>query len=120
MLNKKTRAVMKVIYNKAIETEGTCLINDIDILEGIPYKMEFLRSELGPALKSLANEGFFEMIETNKDNETYYCITLQQAGYDFSRQIASEKRAFKMKIALTVMGVILSFILSRILSAIAS
>lgn len=118
MLNKKTKALMKVIYTKAIEKEGVCLVNQVELLAAIPYKMEFHYTELDPAMKSLSNEGYFEVIETQKHGDKYYCITLQQAGYDFSRQIASEKRAIQLKIILTVGGVIAAFFLKRIIEAI--
>ncbi|MCI7402421.1 MAG: hypothetical protein MSH40_07090 [Christensenella sp.] len=118
MLNRKTKALMKVIYSKAIEKDGVCLVSQIDLLAGIPYKIEFKSEELDPAMKSLSNEGYFEMIETQKHGDKYYCITLKQAGYDFSRQIAAEKRAIYMKVILTVSGVIVAFLLKRILEAI--
>lgn len=118
MLNKKTKALMKVIYAKAIEKDGVCLVSQIDLLSGIPYRIEFKKEDLDPSIKSLSNEGYFEMIETQKRGEKYYCITLKQAGYDFSRQIAAEKRAINLKIILTVSGVIAAFILKKILEAI--
>jgi outer membrane protein assembly factor BamA len=119
MLNKKTKALMKVVYNKAIVKDGNCLVSEMDLLSNIPYKTDFNREDLAPSMKSLSNEGYFEVIETEKNGDTYYCITLQQAGYDFSRQIAAEKRQIKMKIILTVAGVILAFFLKQILQAIA-
>ena len=120
MLTKKTKALMEVVYNKAIIKDGVCLVSYLDLLKDIPYSMEFSQEDLEPSMKSLANEGYFEMIETEKHGDKYYCITLQQAGYDFSRQIAAEQRQIKMKIILTVSGVIASFILSRVLAAIFS
>ena len=59
MLNRKTKALMKVIYSKAIEKDGVCLVSQIDLLAGIPYKIEFKSEELDPAMKSLSNEGYF-------------------------------------------------------------
>lgn len=118
MLNKKTKALMKAVYNRAIKKDGTCLVSHIDLLQDIPYKMEFQFDDLVPSLKALANEGYFEMVETEKKGDKYYCITLLQAGYDFSRQIAAEKRAIRLKIILTVGGVIAAFILRQILQAI--
>lgn len=119
MLNKKTKALMKVIYNKAIVKDGVCIVSPLDLLAEIPYKLTFTRDELAPSLKLLSTEGYFEVVETEKKGNLYYCITLHQAGYEFSRQIAAEKRAIKFKIILTIAGVIASFILTRIITAIA-
>ena len=118
MLNKKTKALMRVVYNKAVQKDGVCLVSQLDLLEGLPYKLQFNREDLEPALKSLMLEGYFEVVESEKKNEKYYCITLLQAGYDFSRIIAQEARAIKFKIALTIGGVTLSAILSAIIKLI--
>ena len=118
MLNKKTKHLMKAVYYKAVEKDGTCLISQNDLLSSMPYTFQFKKSELAPALKSLVSEGYFELITTEKKGEEYYCITLQKGGYRFAYQIAKEKRQFKMKIALTIFGSIFGFILSLILKTI--
>ena len=118
MLNRKTKALLRVIYDRAIRKDGVCIAKSVDLLSEIPYKIEFLREDFEPSMKALMMEGYFEAVETEKKGEMYYCITLLQGGYDFSRQIASEKRAIKFKVVLTVCGVIGSLILPRIISAI--
>ena len=111
MLNRKTKQLMKAIYYKAVEKDGTCLISQNDLLSSMPYSFQFKKSDLAPALKALVSEGYFELITTEKKGEEYYCITLQKGGYDFAYQIAKEKRQVRMKIALTVSGAVLSFII---------
>lgn len=118
MLSRKQKLLMKVIYSHAIQKEGVCLIRPIDLLKEIPLSSDFKREELESNLKALISEDFFEMIKTDKKGEEYYCITLHQNGYAFSRQIAAEKRAIKFKIILTVGGAILTFILGKILTSI--
>lgn len=115
MLNKKTKALMLAIYQKAVEKDGVCLISQNDLLSLLPYKMQFKKSDLGFCLKSLVSEGYVELISTEKKGEEYYCITLQKLGYDFAYQRAKEKRQIKMKIILTVCGAIGSFVIGRIL-----
>lgn len=118
MLNRKTKALMLAVYNRAVVKDGVCIVRPIDLLQDIPYAKEFERDELEPAMRALESEGYFEMVETEKKGERYYCITLQQASVDFARQIASEKRAIKFKIILSIAGVIGTFILTRIVAAI--
>ncbi len=115
MLNKKSKALMKSVYQKAVEKDGTCLISQNDLLGTLPYTMQFKKSDLGICLKALVSEGYVELITTEKKGEDYYCITLQKLGYDFAYQMAKEKRQIKLKIALTVCGAIGSFIIGRIL-----
>ncbi len=118
MLNKKTKVLMKAVYENAITNNGVCLVSQLDLLEKISYTINFSRNDLEPSLKALMLEGYFEIIESEKKGEKYYCITLLQAGYDFSRQIAAEKRAIKFKIIMTVAGTIAAYILTQILAAI--
>ncbi len=115
MLNKKSKALMKQVYNKAVEKDGTCLISQNDLLATLPYTMQFKKNDLTVCLKALVSEGYVEMITTEKKGEDYYCITLQKLGYDFAYQLAKEKRQIKFKIALTVCGAIGSFVIGRIL-----
>ena len=92
MLNKKSKALMKSVYQKAVEKDGTCLISQNDLLGTLPYTMQFKKSDLGICLKALVSEGYVELITTEKKGEDYYCITLQKLGYDFAYQMAKEKR----------------------------
>lgn len=115
MLNKKTKALMKAVYQKAVEKDGTCLISQNDLLGAMSYSMQFKKSDLNLCLKALVSEGYIEMISTEKKGEDYYCITLQKPGYDFAYQLAKEKRQIKMKIIFTVCGALGSFVIGRIL-----
>ena len=90
MLNKKSKALMKQVYNKAVEKDGTCLISQNDLLATLPNTMQFRKNDLTVCLKALVSEGYVEMITTEKKGEDYYCITLQKLGYDFAYQLAKE------------------------------
>lgn len=120
MLTKNEKAVMKVIYNCATKNEGKCLLRPIDILKSIDYSVRISDAEIDPILQALATDDNFEMVETEKKGELYYCFILHQNGYAFFRQIEAEKRAIRFKIVLTISGVIMSFILTRILAKIMS
>lgn len=118
MLNKKTKALMKVILDKAMPKDGVCLVNQIDLLKDIPYTIDFKRNDLEPSLKALMLEGYFEILDTDKKGEKYYCITMMPTGIELARRIANEKRAIKFKLVLTISGCLLSYILSQIILAI--
>ena len=120
MLSKKQKLLMKVIYSHAIRKEGVCLIRPIDLLKEIPLSSDFRRDELESNLKALVTEDFFEMITTDKKGEEYYCFTLHQNGYAVIRQIKNERRQIIFKIALTVAGAVLSFVIGMILRSIFS
>jgi len=85
MLNKKEVALMKVIYKKTTNNNGMCLVRPVDIMEGIPYNLEFDKDELEPMLTGLAYDEYFELVETDKKGEYYFCITLLKKGFAFQR-----------------------------------
>ena len=120
MINRVQKAVMTAVYNQAADKNGTCLIRPIDLLKSIPYGVKFDRDELPAYLRSLEIDDYFEVIETDKKGDKYYCFTLHQNGYAFIRQVKSEKRAVVFKIALTVAGACLSFAIGVILKHIFS
>lgn len=109
---------MKVIFDKAMAKEGVCLVNQIDLLQNIPYTLDFKREDLEPSLKALMLEGYFEVLDTEKKGEKYYCITLMPTGLEMARRLISEKRAIKFKIILVISGCLLSYIISQIIAVI--
>lgn len=109
---------MRVVYQRAIQKDGVCIVRPLDLLQDIPYGTEFDRADLEPGMRALETDGYFEMVETEKKGELYYCITLQQASADFARQMASEKRAIKFKIILSVAGLLFTTIAGKIIQLI--
>lgn len=115
MINRTQKAIMSAIYAKAADKNGTCLIRPVELLESIPYTVRFKRSDLPAYLRSLEMDDYFEMIETDKKGDKYYCFTLHQNGYSVITQIKNERRAIMFKIILTVCGALLSFIIGLLL-----
>ena len=120
LLNKKEKAVMKIIHKKASENNGVCLITPHEILTQIPYKLAFKKEDLAPTLRSLALSDYFEVIESNKKGELVYCVTLHGKGQAFLRDLQSERKAVYMKIILSVCGAVGAFLITQILQAIFS
>lgn len=122
MLNKKEVALMKVIYQKTTNNNGMCLVRPVDIMQGIPYDIDFKREELEPMLSGLAYDEYFELVETDKKGEYYFCITLLKRGFAFQRTQEmlqrSNRNKWITKIVLVLVGAVLSLVLSLIFKAI--
>ena len=119
MLNKRDKALMKVIYKRAIEHDDeTFEARPIDLLEDIPYTSDFGCAELDTTIKALSLDDYFEYSEANVAGERGYRFVLHTKGHAFIREIESEQRAIKFKVVLSVAGVIGTFILGRIIALI--
>ena len=98
-----------------------CLVRPVDIMQGIPYDIDFKREELEPMLSGLAYDEYFEIVETDKKGEYYFCITLLKRGFAFQRTQEMLQRSTRnkwiTKIALVLVGAILSLILTLIFKA---
>lgn len=119
MLNKKEKAVMKSIYYKSTEKSGVCLLRPIDILNDISPKIELDGNDLHSIIKDLELDDYYELIESKKKGETYWCFTLHQKGHAFYREILNEKRWIYFKISMSIALAIGVFFLKLILDAIA-
>lgn len=107
-LTKKEKAVMRYVYNAATKNKGTCLVRPCDILSNISYDLEFGAGELAPTLKNLELDDYFELTETDKKGELYYCINLRKRGLAYARAEASFKKKLIFKIAITVICAVIT------------
>lgn len=119
MLNKKEKAVMKAIYYKATESNGVCLMRPIDILTHISTKVDVRSEELEDIVNSLQLDGYYDLVNSKKNNETVWCFSLEQKGYAFYREIMNEKRWVTFKIAFSISLAVAVFLLKLIMDAIA-
>lgn len=99
VLNKKEKAVMRVIYQEADKQDGSCLLTPIDILEKLPLDLAFEESELDVTLKNLEIDEYFDVTRSDKKGELVYCINMLKKG----RQFARVERAFRSNLAFKIL-----------------
>jgi hypothetical protein len=124
MLNKKETALMREIYRKTTNNNGMCLVRPVELMKGIPYNVEFDKCDLVPTLQGLVYDEYFELVETDKKGEYYFCITLLKKGFAFLRneELRLRTRRAKIigsviqKIILTLIGVGLGFLLKQLIA----
>ncbi len=121
MLNKKEVALMRVIYQKTTNNNGMCLVRPVDIMQGIPYNIEFNREDLEPLLRGLAYDEYFELLETDKKGEYYFCITLLKKGFAFQRTQEmlqrSNRNKWITKVIFIIVGAVGSLLFSLLFKA---
>lgn len=115
MLNKKEKSVIKIIIDLSAG-KSTCLIAPTEILKRIPYSLSMTKREFEDILKTLVYDGYIEFIESDNKGEKVYCITLTSKGQGFNRELIHYKRMIYFKLALTLGGALLGYIVTRILT----
>ena len=122
MLNKKETVIMREIYKRTTNNNGKCLVRPVDLMASIPYNVELTLDELPPILQNLAYDEYFELVETEKKGEYYFCITLLHKGFAFQRaeeqRIRNRKNSIITKVSLTLLGVVLAFVFRWIIKLI--
>ena len=122
MLNKKETVIMREIYKRTTNNNGKCLVRPVDLMASIPYNVELTLEELPPILQNLAYDEYFDLVETEKKGEYYFCITLLHKGFAFQRaeeqRIRNRKNSIITKVSLTLLGVVLAFVFRWIIKLI--
>lgn len=124
MLNKKETVIMREIYKRTTNNNGMCLVRPVELLASLPYNVEINLEDLAPILQGLAYDEYFDLEETEKHGEYYFCIALQKKGFAFQRaeeqRIRNRKNSILAKVGLTLLGVVLAWVLKLIIEAIKS
>lgn len=122
MLNKQETVIMREIYKRTTNNNGMCLVRPVDLMASITYDIEINKDDLSPILQGLAYDEYFELVETEKKGEYYFCITLLKKGFAFQRaeemRIRNRKSSILAKIGLTLLGVALARALTEIIKLI--
>ena len=115
MLSKKETIIMREIYKRTTNNNGMCLVRPVDLMSSIPYNVEINLEDLAPILQGLAYDEYFELVETEKKGDFYFCITLLKKGFAFQRaeemRIRNRKNSIMSKVLQTLLGVVLATVL---------
>ena len=123
MLNKKETVIMREIFKRTTNNNGTCIIRPVELMSAIPYNVEIDKEDLSPILQGLEYDEYFKMEPQEAENgETVLHITLQRKGFAFQRneemRLRNQKNSIITKIALTLLGVGLAWALRWIIQLI--
>ncbi len=99
VLTKKEKAVMRVIYQTADLSGGSCLITPIEIFEQIPLDLDIAEEELDVAIKNLEIDDYFDVTPSDRKGELVYCINMHKKGLQFARV----ERAFKSNVTFRIL-----------------
>lgn len=114
MLSNKQKTILKIINDNA-NLSGSVLISKEIISSCTPKHNKINPSEVDKLINSLAIDGFFDVVNTYKKDQPFYCITLTDKGKNYTLVVSEELKAVKLKLTLTVACALISFLIGRIL-----
>lgn len=119
MLNKTETKVMSYIFAKC-RGEGKVLLTPKELLTALMPKIEITAKQLDVIMSNLVLDDYIEMERGDKDGKTYFVVSLTMRGAAFARERQSQKKSriqsILWKVALTVGGAVLAFLIGLMLN----
>lgn len=120
MLNKNEKAVMKVIYEKTVNTNKSIIVTEDEIMACLPKKSKINLCDLRNILRQLAIDDYFELINSEKKGQPVLVITLTKNGEAFEREMIQQKRNIRQKLVISVICAIITAVVGLIIKGIFS
>lgn len=117
MLSRKEKIIMHYIISES-SGKTTCLLTPLDIEHCLEPKYSSNANEVQALLEGLSQENYINLVNSDKNGELIYCITLLPKGKSFIREQKNIKRTWSVAIFRTILLAIISFVVGLILKAI--
>ncbi len=96
----------------------TCLLQPIDIEYACAPRYNINQIEAQALLDGLVQENYINLVNSDKNGELIYCISILPKGKSFYREEHNIKKSWGNAVVRTILLAILSFIVGVILKAI--
>ena len=98
--------------------KDTCLLLPIDIEHALAPRYAINQIESQALLDGLVQENYINLVNSDKNGELIYCISILPKGKSFHREQHNIKKSWVSAVLKTVLLAILSFVVGLILKAI--
>jgi hypothetical protein len=117
-LTRQEKGVLRAVISACGE-RGACLIAPEQLLSknkgGRKDKLPETTSVLTRIVRALEADGYFERVQSRKDSQDVWCITLLLKGKGYERKLQQTRRYLLFKVAFTVGLAVLSFLVGILL-----
>jgi hypothetical protein len=117
MLSRKEKALMRYIL-KASGNKDTCLLAPLDIIYGVAPKFNWNQIEVEGLLDGLVQENYINLVNSDKNGELIYCISINAKGKSFIREQHNVKKSWVSIVVKSVITATITFVVGLILRAI--
>lgn len=103
---------------KESANRDTCLLLPIDFEHALAPKYSVSQIEVQALLEGLVQENYINLVNSDKNGELIYCISILPKGKSFHREEKNVKKGWANAVIRTVLLAILSFVVGIVLKAI--
>lgn len=118
-LNRRENEVMNAVFELSGGKERF-LVASYELGAVLPPKGKYDEAALGRILRSLALDGYFELVESERKGEPVYVIHMREAGLSYKRQDYQRKRSVCFRFTLAAAGAVVTFLVGLLLRLIFS
>lgn len=118
-LNRRENEVMNAVFELSGGKERFLLL-PCELSAALPSKEKFDEATLNRLLRSLALDGYFDIIESERKGEPVFVIEMREAGLSYRRSNDQRKRSILFRFAIAALGAVVTFLVGLLLRAIFS
>ena len=119
MVSRKEKIIMQYIL-KTSNGKTTCLLSPLDIQHCVEPKYIINEIEIQAILDGLSQENYITVVNSDKNGELIYCITILPKGRAFNREQRNIKKTWSVAVFRTIILAVISFVVGLILKSIFS
>lgn len=116
-LNRRECEVMNAVFELSGGKERF-LVSPYELTAVLPARGKYDEASLERTMNSLALDGYFEFVESDRKGEKTYVIHMREAGMSYRRQDYQRKRGLVFRIAVAAFGAVVTFLVGLLLRAI--
>lgn len=116
-LSKRENAVMGAVFQLS-EGKERFLVAPYELLSVLPPRLKLDEGKLQTALHSLALDGYFELIESERKGEQVFVVIMRDKGLSYRRSDHQRRRKMVYKIAVTLLCGVLSALVGLLVKSI--
>ena len=116
-LNRRENEVMNAVFELSGGKERF-LVSPGELAAVLPPRRKYDEASLERTMNSLALDGYFEFIETERKGEKTYVVRMRDAGLGYRRRDYQRKRGLVFRIAVAALGAVVTFLVGLLLRAI--
>ena len=94
------------------------LVSPYELAAVLPARGKYDEAAIGRTLRSLALDGYFELVESERKGEPVYVIHMREEGLGFRRRDYQRKRSICFRWAVAAVGAVITFLVGILLKVI--
>ena len=116
-LNRRESEVMNAVFELS-DGKERFLVPQYELMAALPARGKYDETALETALKSLALDGYFDYVESERKGEPVYVIHMNTAGLSFRRRDRQRRRAVMFRWGVAAIGAVITFLVGILLRGI--